>query len=280
MRPTRSTALLASLALAAVLSLTGCDPTDNSGFTSELNDPNYVRGGQLKKLGRTQEALSAYIKVIDRRGGDAPESHLEAALLYYQTIKDPIPAIYHFNRYLEQKPNSSQAEMVRGMIDQSKKEFAKSLPAQPFESGIRRQEMYERVDQLTKENFQLKEEIARLRGVPITSRPRPEPQAEPDEPAPTAVAANDDPAPAVVPVPQDPRPQTQAVQPSRPNNPPAQQTAGGRIHTVSAKESLYGISTRYYGNGRRMRDIVAANPGVLQNENTPLKIGMQLRIPQ
>lgn len=283
MRPLRPTALLAPLlVLGAALWLGGCDPVDNSGFTSELNDPNYVRGGQLQRTGRNQEALSAYLKVVDRRGGDAPEAHLQAGVLYLQHIKDPVAAIHHFNRYLELKPNSPQADLVRQLIDTGKKDFAKTLPAAPFEGQVQRIELREAVERLQKENFQLKEEIARLRGLPPAVRPSPETVRE--TATPLQQVPVDDPEPAVVPANNPPaRPLIETPRRPAQNSPTNPQTVppsgGGRTHTVQKGDTLWNISMKYYGNGRRRADIVAANPGVLQDENSPLKIGTQIRIP-
>ncbi len=93
------------LLLAGLLGLlleAGCDPADRGPLGAETDDPQYRRGQQLLKEGRNQEALAAFLKVIDRRGGDAPESHLEAGLLCQQ-FKDPISAIYHYRRYLHRQ---------------------------------------------------------------------------------------------------------------------------------------------------------------------------------
>jgi tetratricopeptide (TPR) repeat protein len=86
----------------------------------------------MERQGRWDEALAAYLKVIDRRGDAAPESNLDAGLIYLNHIKDPIYAIYYFRRYLELEPNSKQAVYVKGLIDAAKREFARALPGQPL----------------------------------------------------------------------------------------------------------------------------------------------------
>ena len=108
--------ILCSLALVALLLGAGCERGSNLPFTVEENDENFVRGRTLEKQGRDQEALAAFFRVIATRGDNAPESHLEVGLIYQQHIKDPIAAIYHFNKYLEQQPNSRQAKNVRQLI--------------------------------------------------------------------------------------------------------------------------------------------------------------------
>jgi tetratricopeptide (TPR) repeat protein len=84
----------------------GCERSDRLTLSAETDDPQYRRGQQLLKQGHNQDALGAFLKVIEKRGDDAPESHLEAGLLYQQYFKDPISAIYHFNKYIELQPNS------------------------------------------------------------------------------------------------------------------------------------------------------------------------------
>jgi nucleoid-associated protein YgaU len=53
-----------------------------------------------------------------------------------------------------------------------------------------------------------------------------------------------------------------------------------RSHVVVRGDTLSSLSQRYYNNRARVRDILAANRDQLANENTPLRIGMELRIPQ
>ncbi len=283
--------LLVALALAALvfagwMGLAGCQPSENLPFAAEIDEPLYRRGTQLLRGGRAPEALEAFLKVIERRGGDAPESHLECGILYLQHIKDPVAAIYHFRNYLALRPNSPQAARTKELIDTAMKEFARTLPATPFEGQIERLDLRETVARLQKENYQLKEQIAQLRGLPVSMRPQvaaaadaePESATElSDEPS----AAEPEVAPAI-PVagarPASPRlaEATAAVAPA-PASPPS--APSGRVHTVQKGDSLFGISRRYYGSGSKVPEIVAANRDVLQDRNTPLKIGMQLRLP-
>src|SRR5208283_5292624 len=91
-------------------------------LSSEMDDSYYREGQQMERQGRWDEALAAYLKVIDRRGDAAPESSLDVGLIYLNHIKDPVYAIYHFRKYLELEPNSKQAVYVRGLIDAAKRE--------------------------------------------------------------------------------------------------------------------------------------------------------------
>lgn len=297
MRSVLAATLLSLLVFAGWVGLTGCQPDENLPFASEVDEPHYRRGTQLLRGGRAQEALEAFLKVVEKRGGDAPESHLECGILYLQHIKDPVAAIYHFRKYLALRPTSPQSPRVKELIDTATKEFARTLPAQPFAGQVERLDLQETVERLQKENYQLKEQIAQLRGLPAGSRPialgaapaAGDTAAEisgDNEPAEAMPADEVEPAP-IIPV-ATPRSASAsavpaasaAMSPARPAAPPSTPApATGRVHTVQKGDSLFSISRHYYGNGSRVNDIVAANRGLLSDKNTPLKIGMQLKLP-
>ena len=250
---------------------TACEQRDSLPFASEVDEPHFRRGSQLLKAGRTQEALAAFLKVIEKRGSDAPESHLEVGLLYLQNVKDPIAAIYHFRKFLELRPNSPQADLVRQRIETATKEFARTLPAQPLEGQLQRLELMDLVEKLQAENFQLKDEVSRLRGLPASSRPFVADGAT--NRTATATATEPEALPATPVTPLGPPRTAPAEQPSA-----TQQPGTARIHVVQQGETLYRLSTQYYGAGRRWREIYEANRDVMKSE-TDLRIGMTLKIP-
>lgn len=289
------------LAACAIFLAAGCERSDNQQLSSEADEPNYRQGQQLVKQGRNTEALASFLKVIARRGDAAPESHLEAGLLYLQQIKDPIAAIYHFRKYLELQPNSKQAIYVKGQIDAAKRDFLRTLPATPPENqaGLG---LLDKVERLQRENEDLRAELMALRAggpppstrtrAPITtddtsprtgnsdtrSRPFISPLAEPSattaEPSPVTLAPetsdSDNRTATVQSAPVSPA----RTAPARPT-PPA---GSARRHTVVKGDTLFSLAQRYYGDRSRWRDIYAANRDVLPSENA-LRIGMELKIP-
>lgn len=299
---------------AALWLVSGCDRGDSQALSSEADEPYYRQGQQLVKQGRNQEALAAYLKVIAKRGESAPESHLEAGLLYLDQIKDPLAAIYHFRKYLELQPNARQAVYVKGRIDVAKREFARTLPAQPLENQSERLALIEQVDRLGRENEELRAEIAALHGGvpnPLSrsratlgdepaaassggdARLRPfVPAFTPTLPATTPAAEEESPLtlapegptpepsePVVRAAPPSSSPSSTAVAPMR--SPPTKPTppgGGGRRHTVVKGDTLFSLAQKYYGNRSRWRDIYAANRDQLPSENA-LRLGMELRIP-
>lgn len=289
--------------LALGLLLGGCMRNDRQISADETGEPEYQRGLQLEKQGRPQEALAAYLKVIALRGEDAsPESHLEAGVIYLQHVKDPLEAIRHFKKYLELQPNSKQAALVRQQIDAAKRDFSRSLLAQPLENPSDRIKLQDQIGSLQRENDQLKAELAALRGgapasgggIPVaapTGRQR-APGVAPGGDAPVAliesppVVTSTFAPPAAVPSAPPSRTMVPvAAPPARTSAPKAAPksapSAAARRYTVQPKDTLFKIAQRYPGSGStsvRAHAIFDANRDVMKSE-TDLRPGMELRIP-
>ena len=164
------TRLFYLLALAALIFVAGCERADVAAFTVEGDEPGYRRGKDLIKQGRNQEALSEFLKVIDKRGLDnAPESHLEVGLLYQFHIKDPVSAIFHYRKFRELKPNSPQADLVRQRIDAATRDLIKMLLGRTLDKDLDQLTSDELAKRLQLENDRLKSEIASLRAGKIVA---------------------------------------------------------------------------------------------------------------
>ncbi len=290
--------LLPPLAGLLVFGLAACSDSEHVNSATEVDEPNYREGQALLKSGRKQEALSAFLKVVDKRGDDAPESHLEIGLLNLQHTNDPLSAIYHFKKYLALRPNSPQAPLVKQRIDAATREFARMLPAQPLDGQPQRVDLVAALDRLKQENDSLKQELANLKGARNTPAPEPAidlPQvsttAAPANPsAPPAFSFNVDTVPTVRTRPTTPAPArtspptTPRVTPAPVQSSPAPAVvaapppAAARKHVVRPGDSLSKISMQYYGNRTRVHDIFAANRNVMKSE-TDLKVGMQIKLP-
>jgi hypothetical protein len=295
MRPRPSSVFLLCLLAIVPLTHTGCGPRPGMPFTAEIDDPDYRRGKDLLRMGRDQEALAQFLKVIDQRGGAAGESHLEAAILYQKHIKDPIAAIYHYRRYRELKPNTEQSRLVLQSIETCMRDFARNLPARPLENQEDRTDLIDAVDRLQRENLQLKEQLVGARAALLEnsrqasadaagnlldmSAPALEPSQGGFAADPTGASADYAAPVAVTPV--TPTPAASAARPATPATAPTPATTAGNVrrHVVSKGDTLMSISLRHYGNRSRWREIYAANRDQLPSESA-LKIGMELRIPQ
>ena len=297
--------LTAFLCAALALWLSGCGDRDRLSYATETDEPFYREGVSLLKTGRRQEALSAFLKVVDKRGEDSPESHLEIGLLYLQHINDPLSAIYHFKKYLALRPNSPQAPLVRQRIDAAIRDFARTLPAQPIENATKRVDLIAAMDKMKLENDQLKQQLSDLQanratavtlaeGTPpsaasqaqsapannltlnfdaiptVRTRPAPASSSAPLKPITTA--------PLVAP-PTAPRRESARVKPAA--TPPvatAPARTAARKHVVQKGDTLSNLAQRYYKNRAKWRDIYTANRKVMKNEGD-IRIGMELVIP-
>lgn len=261
--------------------LVGCNRLPEGEAVAEVNEPAYEEGKRLIRQGREQAALAEFSRVIATRKDGAPESHLEVGLLYQLEVKEPIAAIYHFRRYLELKPNSPQADLVRQRIDAATRDFARTLPAQPLENQTMRKDLLDVVDQLQRENTRLKDEVATLRGNRSTSRGTVADLSV----GPANSGAGLPAAPTAAPTPFSRAPISAATdravaRPQRPaESTPPPTAEPTRIHTVVKGDTLYGLARHYYSDSTRAQDIYAANRNKMRSQND-LQVGMRLVIPQ
>lgn len=253
--------LSAMAALMLLGAMAGCGPSAN--VTKETDERAYRRGKSLLREGRKEEALQAFLSVVSSRA-DAYESHLESGLIYLNQIKDPLAAIYHFRSYLAMNPDGEHAEFVRELIQTAQKDFAKTLPGNPFGETIERVNLMETVKALQTENTALKERVIQLqenlqeseseilRYRTAIARSQAEQSAAPGE---------------VVPIVIQPPAQTAGSDPDGPST-----------YEVQTGDTLSRISSKVYGESGRWMDIFQANRDQLPSPNA-LKPGQVLRIP-
>lgn len=227
---------------------TGCD--DNSSGnnrTLELEDPEFRQGLLFEKQHEPRRALECFLKVIDSRKG-AAESHLEAGRMWLD-LKDPLPAIYHFNQYIRLKPNSEQSLIVKQMIKTAEKLYVQQLPGRPLdpdEIGIADQS--ERVRNLKIDNERLKREVSELTRANKT----------------------------VINSPVAPMP-TKGTESKSSNS--GTRTGTTTTYTVLPNDTLFSISRKFFGTDKRSNDILKANSDKLKSP-AALRVGMVLTIPQ
>jgi tetratricopeptide (TPR) repeat protein len=258
-------------ALAALL-LAGC--SDSLPTAIETDDPAYRQGKQLQRLGRNPEALVAFLKVIEKRGEQfSPESHLEAGLIYLRHMKDPEEAIHHFRKYLELQRKSKEAPLVRGKLEDARRELLKSFRGRPLEDQSQWLNLRDQVDALQRENDRLKAELASLNGgaapaplLRVTHASIDSGVARPAVPPP---AVDDSPI-ALAPVPSSPL--AGSLLPGK----PAAAKAAGRKHVVTIGDTLYSISKKY---NVKLEELQAANREIVPGVTAKLPLGAELKVP-
>lgn len=93
---------------------------------------------------------------------DAAEIHYKLALLFDDKLKNPVAAMYHFQRYLDLKPAGSHAKEAAGFIKEDELKLATALSHGAFMSQ-------EDAARLKNDNLTLRQQIAELRAARVPS---------------------------------------------------------------------------------------------------------------
>jgi nucleoid-associated protein YgaU len=300
---------VALAALALVASLGGC------GRGALLDERNiyYIRGMKLREAKKNDEAVDAFQTCL-RLSPQSALAHLQLAMIYDQTLDDPLSAVYHYRRFLEMRPDHPDAEAVKAWSAKAELKLVQRLQQAAVYAAIsqggadvqvpdtagptaRELALLARVQELTETNEDLRKALhepvvdpALLPAAPApVAAPLPAPTAKaetqavpttPAAPAPTAAAAKPPPpaaaVPASVPAAPSPGPSPTPPSPAVVAAPPA--AAAERTHLVAAGDTLSSLCRRYYGTSAYWPQLRQANQDLLGDRND-LKVGMRLRIP-
>jgi len=231
--------------MTTVLLVVGCDDNKDSGArTPELDDPEFRQGLTYGKQHESRRALECFLRVIDSRKG-AAESHLEAGRMYID-LKDPLPAIYHFNEYIRLKPNSDQSKIVRQMIKTADKLYLEQIPGRPLEpDAVGTTDQSAQLQKLKSENEKLKREVAELSRINKVSE------------VPISTNTNS----------------------TASNKPASTGTKTSTTYIIKASDTLSSISRKFYGTDTRKTEIYNANKSKIKNPSK-LVVGVAIEIPQ
>lgn len=170
------------LILSVSLIMNGCSRSVETRDKLEERDPLLKRAQLLKGAQDSDGAIEMYNKALDRKPALA-RAHLELGLLYDQR-EDYIRAIYHYQRYLELRPQTEKRKLIEDLIRHARLSFAATLPDQP--SGA-----IEEISMLKKEIESLKAQGAMKSRAPaggsapapVAAKPAvPTPKPEPAQP--------------------------------------------------------------------------------------------------
>src|SRR6266446_1810265 len=145
-----------ALFLLLATGLCGCLPSGHSPLDEE-KEPHFLAGKSRVNTLDYQGAIECFEKALEANPRSAL-AHFEAGLLYEKHKMDHAAAIYHFERFLELRPGSGYAEVVRQHILACKQELAKTVSLGPVTQSLQRE-----FEQLTEENRHLRDEVERWR---------------------------------------------------------------------------------------------------------------------
>ena len=247
-----------ALALLAGLLLCGCQPV-GSGAADEEKEPQFLIGRSRVNAMNFKGAIEAFEKALQMHPHSG-KAHFELGWLYAEKEADPAAAIYHYQKYLQLRPEAADAETIQSHILRLKQELAKAALPIPPSTEIQRQLEY-----LTAENRRLQGEVDQLqkalaqaqsvgvsRATPAVTQQRTRPAA----PAATNVTMR---ATANL----SPRTGTPTVE-----------AAAQRSHKVQAGETPASIARRY---NLSVDALLAANPGVNPRR---IQVGQILKLPR
>ena len=243
------------MAVALVVGLlAGCTSQVQEQDALEFNYPAIRKARAKLREGDKQSALALLNRAIDEKPKLA-QAHLEVAQLYDDYDRNYVRAIYHYERYLELRPQTEKREMIEGFIRKARIAFAASVAEQVPGLDKKVQALQEDNDRLKQDLRQVRENLARRIAAPAMSTLAADgpPIAEPAM-APT-VAAD-----------------------AKPTSAPAGKPAGAQ-YRVQRGDTLSVVAARMYHNPRKWKLIYDANRDTLGGSQK-LKTGQVLIIPK
>ncbi len=254
-------------AILLVFAFCGC--TENVATLDARDRSNYMmKEAALKKSsGNTKGALKAYSEVLDRSPKLAV-AHLEIALVLHDDKKDYLRAIYHYQRYLDLRPETEKRKIIEGRIRLAGQLYAAKIAADGSVLAELRK-MSDAMNDLKTENDALKNNVRQLTLQLEQAKSK---QAEQVPPAVNRAKLN-------VPIQDDvPVGIVEASSRNGRTKPVAGRAPVPRTYIVKRGDSLRSIAAEVYRDVEKADDIFRANSNTLTNPGQ-LKVGQTLVLP-
>jgi tetratricopeptide (TPR) repeat protein len=230
-----------------VLALTGCEKDSQSMEEREERDPLVKSGQAFMEESKWDEAIDAFKQALENEPLMA-RPHLDLALIYQQYKINYIHAIYHYDRYIELRPDAEKARF----IEEQKLKVAQALANTLINNSPEVKKVVQERNQLIQQNTELKQQLSSaLKGVKTVSAPAPAEQKTATETIPKAA------------------------------KPVVQKTtaeAKHQIYHVVSGDTLTKIASKFYNDSGRWDIILDANKDTLGSPRD-LKVGQTLVIP-
>lgn len=243
-----NTSFLLVAGMALMVALGGCSKPTESLDDREREHPMMKQAMERERAGDEKGAIEVY-KTLIARTPDMARPHLAAAFLLDKPGRDPATAVYHYQRYLELRPDTEKHDMIDARIRQAKIQMI---------SGV-----FPSVSNLAQRLLAVESENALLRIKATNLTTQLEYQKAIVEKLRTQAAALE-------------AAERYAVE--RMAAPAAGMQPTLRTIRVEAGDSLIKIATRAYGDPSRWRTILEANGNVLRDKDD-LRTGQTLVLP-
>jgi tetratricopeptide (TPR) repeat protein len=234
---------------AALVTLTGCNKDSDSLEAREERDPNIISGQEFMEQGDYDAAIAEFQLALDQDPMMA-RPHLDLAIIYQQHKINYIHSIYHYDRYLELRPDAEKA----AFINEQKLKVAQALANTLINNSPEVKKVVQERNTLIQQNNDLKRQLAdALKLAPATSS-------------------------ATV----KPMPTASSNQKTVTDTVPKTTTSGAnqkyQIYHVVGGDTLSKISTKFYGDSSKWDIIYEANKEMMRNASD-LKVGQTIVIP-
>lgn len=228
--------------------LSSCD----QGAGEETRHPMYIKAQKLKERGGFAESAKAFEEFL-RINPYSAKSHYELAVLYDESLDDPLLAIYHYRRYLEMEPDSPDKKNIETWLQSAEKNYCSQLKLKYSDDDTKKQLdiLKEREKRYIMHLTQFRNENAYLKG---QLGQKLNPQMAVGQPLQDIASAK----------------------------PPADTASKKKdipdFYVVKSGDTLSRISKEIYGDIKYFKLIFDANKDTLTSEN--LQIGQKLKIPK
>ena len=284
--------LFAGCAWASVCAFSGCSRNVANIDEQEERHPLMQRALNHKRLQDIDKAIDLFEEIL-RENSDMARAHLELGLLYDSYREDYMRALYHYQRYLELRPDTEKREMIENIMKMARLSFAATLPHSPSDTldeiaALKRENamLTTRINEMSRAlnlaekkaaEAARREEAALLARVPDPPARLPDtrpPDAQADRP-PMDVSPDriPKPAPAAAPARPQSRPAPAAAVKPPPPAPPVAQT-----YRVLRGDTLSSIAAKMYNNPQMWTKIFDANRDKLDRPEG-IRVGQVLVIP-
>ncbi len=116
------------------LSLVGCNQVDKSLEAEDETNPHIHQALAFQREFDFTDAAKAYESALQACPTLA-RAHFELGLLYADRLDDPIRAMYHFQCYINQRPQADNREGAQKRLESIKIQFAATVPNSPIETS-------------------------------------------------------------------------------------------------------------------------------------------------
>jgi LysM repeat protein len=259
--------LFRTMVMGWLLLICACTQYEGSDMT-EQQHPTLVKARELVQQQEVDEAEELLLKFL-RKNPDFAIPHLRLGMIY-QTKMEPIKAIYHFERYMEIRPDSGAKE-IRQVVEDERRLLSVSVAAAAPGSE------QAQIQELTRKLAGAEQELARaeinlqqqLLNRPGTSRETPPEWAREKLELMEEIER----------LKHNSNSTTASTGSSRSADTSASAVAEPKTYTVQRGDTLSGISQKQYGRASNWQKIYEANQTRIPNKNV-LSPGVVLVIPE